>query len=86
MADEIENRVDSGQTAPFGSECALSVLTTLKCLSIGTPKNNKISICSKSKIDYLWLSLNLGTLQPNYNAQILEHLKPLIFHLGQMEN
>ena len=25
---------------------------TVKCLSIGTPKNNKISICSKSKIDY----------------------------------
>ena len=25
---------------------------TLKCLSIGTPTNNKISICSKSKIDY----------------------------------
>ena len=27
-------------------------LITVKCLSIGTPKNNSISICSKSKIDY----------------------------------
>ena len=29
---------------------------TLKCISIGTPKNNKISICSKSKIDYFGCS------------------------------
>ena len=26
--------------------------TTLMCLSIGTPKNNKFSICSKWKIHY----------------------------------
>ena len=25
---------------------------TVKCLSIGTPKNNKFSICSKWKINY----------------------------------
>ena len=28
------------------------VLGTLMCLSIGTPKNNKFSICSKWKIHY----------------------------------
>ena len=28
------------------------VRTTLMCLSIGTPKNNKFSICSKWKIHY----------------------------------
>ena len=27
-------------------------LTTLKCLSIGTPENNKFSICPKWKIHY----------------------------------
>ena len=27
-------------------------ISTVKCLSIGTPKNNKISICSKSKISF----------------------------------
>ena len=27
-------------------------LNTLMCLSIGTPKNNKFSICSKWKIHY----------------------------------
>ena len=32
------------------------------CLSIETPKSNKISICSKSKIDYFW------ALQHNYNV------------------
>ena len=31
---------------------------TLMCLSIGTPKNNKFSICSKWKIDYFKLSQN----------------------------
>ena len=41
---------------------------TPKCLSIGTPKNNEISICSKSKIDYFWMSQNLDPLQPNYNV------------------
>ena len=39
-----------------------------KVPKFGTPKNNKISICSKSKIDYFWMSENLGTLQPNYNV------------------
>ena len=41
---------------------------TLMCLSIGTPKNNKFSICSKWKIHYFWLSQNLGRLQPHYNV------------------
>ena len=43
-------------------------ISTLKCLSIGTPKNNEISICSKSKIDYFSVSQNLGPLRPNYNV------------------
>ena len=46
---------------------------TVKCLSIGTPKNNKFSICSKWKINYfrcpkIWahysliiMRLNIGT-------------------------
>ena len=33
------------------------------CLSIGTPKNNKFSICSKWKINYFYVSQNLGILQ-----------------------
>ena len=53
---------------PFISSFHKILLTTLKCLSIGTPKNNEISICSKSKIDYFWVSQNLGPLQPNYNV------------------
>ena len=45
---------------------------TLMCLSIGTPKNNKFSICSKWKIHYFEVSQNLGRLQPHYN--VLEYL------------
>ena len=41
---------------------------TVKCLSIGTPRNNKFSICSKWKIDYFQVSQNLGALQPSYNV------------------
>ena len=41
---------------------------TLKCLSIGTPKNNKFSICSKWKIHYFKVSQNLGRVQPHYNV------------------
>ena len=41
---------------------------TLMCLSIGTPKNKKISICSKWKIHYFKVSQNQGKLQPNYNV------------------
>ena len=32
--------------------CIITECTTLMCLSIGTPKNNKFSICSKWKIHY----------------------------------
>ena len=51
----------------------ISIQTTLMCLSIGTPKNNKFSICSKWKIYYFWcpkiwahysliiMCLNIGT-------------------------
>ena len=40
---------------------------TLMCLSIGTPKNNKFSICPKWKIHYFQVSQNLGRVQPHYN-------------------
>ena len=38
------------------------------CLSIGIPKSNKFSICSKCKINYFLVSQNLGKVQPNYNV------------------
>ena len=38
------------------------------CISIGTPKNNKFSICSKWKIHYCQGSQNLGRVQPHYNV------------------
>ena len=41
---------------------------TLMCLSIGTPKNNKFSICSKWKIHYFLVSQDLGRFQPHYNV------------------
>ena len=41
---------------------------TLMRLSIGTPKNNKFSICSKWKIHYFQVSQNLGRVQPHYNV------------------
>ena len=44
---------------------------TLMCLSIGTPKNNKFSICSKWTIHYFQVPQNLGRVQPHYN--ILEY-------------
>ena len=37
-------------------------LHTLMCLSIGTPKDNKFSICSKWKIHSFQVSQNLGRL------------------------
>ena len=40
---------------------------TLMCLSIGTPKNNKFSICPKWKIHYFQVSQNLSRVQPHYN-------------------
>ena len=40
------------------------------CLGIGTPKNNKFSICFKWKIYYFSVSQNLGILQPSYNVII----------------
>ena len=45
-----------------------SYSNTLKCLSIGTPKNNKFSICPKWKIHYFQVSQNLGRVQPHYNV------------------
>ena len=46
----------------------LKMTRTLKCLSIGTPKNNKFSICLKWKIHYFQVSQNLGRVQPRYNV------------------
>ena len=43
-------------------------LSTVMCLSIGTPKSNKFSICSKCTNNYFKVSQNLGALQPNYNV------------------
>ena len=43
-------------------------MNTLMCLSIGTPKNNKFSICSKWKIHYYQMSQNLDRVQPHYNV------------------
>ena len=48
--------------------CSYFFLTTLMCLSIGTPKNNKFSICSKWKIHYFQVSQNLGIVQPHYDV------------------
>ena len=44
------------------------LLITLMCLSIGTPKNNEFSICSKWKIHYFQVSQNLGRVKPHYNV------------------
>ena len=41
---------------------------TLMCLSIGTPKDNKFSICPKWKIHYFQVSQNLDKVQPHYNV------------------
>ena len=44
---------DSEQTPKImASDQHLHYLNTVKCLSIGTPKNDKIFIRSKCKIDY----------------------------------
>ena len=59
-ADEMDNSKDPDQTAPQGP--------TLMCLSIGTPKINKFSICPKWKIHYFQVSQNLGRAQPHYNV------------------
>ena len=40
----------------------MSITCTLMCLSIGTPKNIKFSICSKWKIHYFWVSQNLSKI------------------------
>ena len=51
--------------------CYLLKYWDILCLSIGTPPNNKFSICSKWKIYYFEVSQNVGTLQPNnYNVQM----------------
>ena len=65
----------------------IRLLITLKCLSIGTPKNNKFSICSKWKIHYFQVSPKFRQSTASLQcASILRPLKTLIFHLRQMEN
>ena len=55
-----------------GAEVAIynnyTKISTLICLSIGAPKNNKFSICSKWKIHYFQVSQNLGIVQPHYDV------------------
>ena len=52
-------------------------LHTLMCLSIGTPKNDKFSICSKWKIRYFQVSKKLGRVQTHYNVlEYWDTLKP----------
>ena len=46
--------------APRGPATFTRIKHTLMCLSIGTPKNNKFSICSKWKIHYFQVSQNSG--------------------------
>ena len=50
-----------------GAEVAIynnyTKISTLICLSIGTPKNNKFCICSKWKTHYFQVSQNLGILE-----------------------
>ena len=61
---------------PFGTNGKVEVLgvpilkhfRALMCLNIGTPKNNKFSICYKWKIHYFQVSQNLGRVQPHYNV------------------
>ena len=66
---------------------ALLSVNTLMCLSIGTPKNNKFSICPKWKIHYFQVSQKLGRVQPHHNLfEYWDTSKSLIFHLRQMEN
>ena len=56
------------------SQKKLVLFITLKCLSIGTPKNSKFSICPKWKIHYFQVSQNLGRVQPHNN--VLEYWDP----------
>ena len=57
-------------------------ICTVMCLSTGTPKSNKFSVCPKWKIYYFYVSQNLGTLQPNNNVPILGHLETIHFPFG----
>ena len=43
-------------------------ISTLMCLSIGTPKDNKFSVCPKRKIHFFPVSQNLGRVQSHYNV------------------
>ena len=52
------------------TQCLMSLCSKhdyLMCLSIGTPKNNKFSICPKWKIHSFQVSQNLGRVQPHSN-------------------
>ena len=56
------------------------------CISIWTPKNNTFSIVPNGKLIILGVP-NFEQIQPNYNwLYYWGTQKPLIFHMGQMEN
>ena len=65
-------------TALYYRSNLIQVTTTLMCLSIGTPKDNKFSICPKWKIHYFQVSQILARVQPQYN--VLEYLSILFFY------
>ena len=70
----------------FNKIVSIVVKPTLMCLSIGTPKNNKFSICPKWKIHYFQVFQNLGRVQPHNLFEYWDTQKSLIFHLRQREN
>ena len=56
-----EKRHDPMKSLLYGQFSHL-IYGTLMCLGIGTPKNNKFSICSKWKIHYFWVSQKLSKI------------------------
>ena len=63
--------VSNDTSIPKGEQLCqiiLKLMHTLMCLSIGTPKNNKFSICSKWKIHYFQVPQILDIVQPHYNV------------------
>ena len=64
-----EERVRNNRNKRAISVRAIEVLLyTLMCLSIGTPKNNKFSICSNLENSLFKVFQNVGRLQPHYNV------------------
>ena len=56
------------------------------CLSIGTPKNNKFSICSKRKIHYFQVSQILGIVRPfETNGKLMRLGVPILKHFRVLQ-